>query len=278
MISKYKLSLHVSVMLFGGAGLFAESISHDPYILVWGRALWAIIMLFILSLINSEQIGQLKNILFGIFLSGAILALHWVSFFKSIQDANVAVGVLTFSTFPLFTVAISPLFNLGKASYKKYFWGLMTLVGVAVMVPYYELNSLYLSGIFWGLLSAFSFALLTLTNKTGMRHIGPFTMALLQNLGAAIFLTPFVSYNDLNLSLKQHFLWFLLGTVFTGLSHGLFVYSLKGTDATKASLIAALEPVYAILWAILIFYELPSKQEIIGGLIILSAVVLGNKK
>jgi drug/metabolite transporter (DMT)-like permease len=69
----------------------------------------------------------------------------------------------------------------------------------------------------------------------------------------------------------------ILGTVFTGLSQGLYVYGLKGTDAQKASLYAALEPVYAILWALVFLGQVPALREILGGLIILFAVRIGTK-
>jgi hypothetical protein len=35
-------------------------------------------------------------------LLGLILAVHWITFFHAIQVSSVAVGLLAFSTFPVF--------------------------------------------------------------------------------------------------------------------------------------------------------------------------------
>jgi hypothetical protein len=42
--------------------------------------------------------------LIGIAGTGALLALHWVLFFSSVQDSGVAVATQTFATFPLIMV------------------------------------------------------------------------------------------------------------------------------------------------------------------------------
>ena len=43
-------------------------------------------------------------------LSGAILGAHWIAFFKSIQVSTVAIGLLSYVSYPLFTSVIEPIF------------------------------------------------------------------------------------------------------------------------------------------------------------------------
>lgn len=154
---------------------------------------------------------------------------------------------------------------------------MLIIAGIAVMVPLNNWEIDYLYGIFWGLISAFSFALLILTNKKISSRLGPFEQAFWQNAAVSVLLLPCLFFYEINLNLREHFYWMLLGTVFTGLSHGLYVYGLKGTDPQKASLYAALEPVYAILWALIFLGQVPGLREILGGFIILIAVRIGTK-
>jgi drug/metabolite transporter (DMT)-like permease len=39
-------------------------------------------------------------------VNGAVLAVHWFAFFKAIQIANVANGMLGFASFPLFVLLL----------------------------------------------------------------------------------------------------------------------------------------------------------------------------
>jgi drug/metabolite transporter (DMT)-like permease len=276
--SKYLFSLYLAVMLFGAAGLFGKILTMHPLLLVWGRAAWAAIFLFILMSLRGEKIvGAFKSNVFSLTVLGSVLALHWVTFFQSIQMANVAVGVLTFSTFPVFTMLLAPFWGLGKIKNKQLFFAFMTLPGVALMLPYEDLGGDYSVGVFWGMLSALSFAVLTLINKKYSSNYGPFEQAFWQNTGAALLLLPSVFIFSFDIPAVQYFYWFLLGTVFTGLSHGLYVYSLKGVAAQKASLTAALEPLFGILWALIFLGEFPIWQELTGGLIILVAVQAGSR-
>jgi drug/metabolite transporter (DMT)-like permease len=271
-------SLQVSVMLFGGASIFGALLPINPFLLVWGRTAWAVLFLILLILISKEKINFTKkeNYLNALLL-GIILAIHWTSFFQSIQMANVAVAVLTFSSFPLFTMLLSPIYSFGKIERKNLISSVLIIAGIVVMVPLNNWEIKYLYGIFWGLISAFSFALLILTNKKISSGLGPFEQAFWQNAAVSLLLMPCLFFYEINLNLREHFYWMLLGTVFTGLSHGLYVYGLKGTDAQKASLYAALEPVYAILWALIFLGQVPGLREVLGGLIILFAVRIGTK-
>jgi drug/metabolite transporter (DMT)-like permease len=271
-------SLQFSVMLFGGASIFGALLPLNPFLLVWGRTAWAMLFLMLLVYLNKEKINFSKkeNYLNALVL-GVILAIHWTSFFQSIQMANVAVAVLTFSSFPLFTMLLSPIYRFGKIESKNLLSSIVIIAGIAVMVPMNNWEIDYLYGIFWGLISAFSFALLILTNKKISSGLGPFEQAFWQNAAVSLLLLPCLFFYEINLNLKEHFYWMLLGTVFTGLSHGLYVYGLKGTDPQKASLYAALEPVYAILWALVFLGQIPGLREMLGGLIILIAVRIGTK-
>ena len=94
------VALHAAVALFGFAGLFGKWLVLSPVAIVLGRTAIAAAALGILRL-RARQRPRFDVRLLG---NGIVLALHWLSFFAAIQVSTVAVGLLGFASFPLFTL------------------------------------------------------------------------------------------------------------------------------------------------------------------------------
>src|SRR3989344_4468916 len=108
--SKSLIEIHIAVLLFGLAGIFGKLLSLPPIIITLGRVLFASIVLLIIILYKKQkiQLNTKKDYIIFIVL-GIILAIHWTTFFQSIKLSTVAIGLLTFSTFPVFTTFIEPI-------------------------------------------------------------------------------------------------------------------------------------------------------------------------
>jgi len=73
-------------------------------------------------------------------------------------------------------------------------------------------------------------------------------------------------------------LWLaLLGVFCTGLAHSLFVASLRVLKARTAAVTFALEPVYGIFFAWLLFSETPSLGILAGGALIVLATFVSAR-
>jgi drug/metabolite transporter (DMT)-like permease len=73
-------------------------------------------------------------------------------------------------------------------------------------------------------------------------------------------------------------LWLaLLGVFCTGLAHSLFVASLRVLKARTAAVVFAMEPVYGILFAWLLFSEMPSLRILGGGALIVLATLVSAR-
>src|SRR5690606_20563117 len=111
-----------------------------------------------------------------------------------------------------------------------------------------------------------SFALLALVNRHGVQGLDPVQVACWQNLGVLAF-TALFAWTEMALVDATSWLWMaLLGVFCTGLSHFLFVSSLTKLNARTAGLVIALEPVYAIAFAWLLFAQQPSARMLVGAL------------
>ena len=64
-----------------------------------------------------------------------------------------------------------------------------------------------------------------------------------------------------------------LGIVQIGFASVLFSYGIKHISAISANLIAVIEPIFNPIWVLIVIGEIPSKNTIIGGGIIIAAVI-----
>lgn len=273
--NKNILFIHVSVILFGFAGLFGKWIMLPPLIIVFGRVVFASIALLIFGTINKTLIIP-KNLL-NFLVLGALLAIHWYSFFASIQISTVAIGLLSFSSFPIFTNLLEPIILKSPFQKRNILLSFVTLVGIYWIIPQFSVSNNIFLGVLWGLLSGLTFAFLAIWNKKMVSNLNALTVAFFQDLSAAVFLLPFVIIISPEVNINQILLLAALGIVFTAIAHTLFIEGLHKVSAGKASIIATLEPLYGILGGYLFLKEIPTENTIIGGILILVGVVFSKR-
>ena len=273
------LEIHIAVLLFGLAGLFGKLLLLPPTIIVLGRVFFATIFLSLVLLYLKQGIRlRQKQDYFFMALMGFILAVHWVTFFQAIQVSTVAVGLLTFSTFPVFVTFLEPVFFRERVELKDILVAFIAIVGVALVIPEFEIKNSMTQGALWGIASGFTFALLSILNRKYVKAYSSIIVAFYQDSIATVLLLPFLFLSTPVFRLTDILLLSILGVIFTGLAHTLFIKGLAGVKAQKASIIASLEPVYGIIAAILLLGAIPTLRVVLGGVIILSAAFYATVK
>lgn len=265
--------IHLAVLLFGLAGLFGKWLALSPIIIVLGRVFFASLTLALIFLFARQSIRispRINYLLF--FLLGLILSLHWISFFKSIQVSTVAVGLLSYSIFPVFTVFLEPLLFKEKLAKSNVIFAFLCFAGVYLIIPRFDLSNSIYQGVLWGLLSAITFALLVILNRQLSQKYSSLVITFFQDFFATLLLLPFIFFIRPDLNLKNIFLLIILGVLCTAGAHSLFIKGMKYIKAQTASIIGSLEPVYGIVLAFVLLGEIPSLRTILGGVIILGAV------
>ena len=258
-------------MFFGVAGLFGKWLNLPSSLITWGRCSFAFVALFFLILFSRERFQLRKTSHYFVFAClGGLLALHWWAFFYSIQISTVAVGLLTFSTFPVFAVFLEPLFFKEKIRRPDIVAACITVGGVACIVPGFDISHSTTVGAIFGVLSGLSFAILQMLNRKYVQAYSGRLITFYQTGVAAIALLPVVSFTQTCVTIPDIILLMVLGVLCTAAAHSLFISGLRTVKLRSASIIAGLEPVYGIVFAMLFLHELPSWKEICGGLIILA--------
>lgn len=261
------------------AGLFARLINLPAIEITFARVFFSSMTLFLLSFITKQNI-KIKNKKHLLLLIGAglILAIHWWSFLYAIQISSVAIGTITFSSFPLFIIFLEIVFLHEKLHSKDILFCLLILLGVFITVPAFLLENQSFQGIIIGMISAFSYALLTLMNRYFSNIYSSITISLYEQSSAAVVLLPTLFIIQTVPTLTEIGGLIFLGVVTTALAHTLFISSLKQIPAYLAGIISSLETVYSIVLAIILFQEFPATREILGAIIIITTVIMAQLK
>lgn len=262
--------IHTAVLLFGVAGVFGKLLLLPALFITFGRVFFASIGLGLFLFISKKgfKIESIKPV-FVLLLAGIILAFHWWSFFYSIQLSTIAIGLLTFSTFPVFTVFLEPFVFKERLYLSNIFVALFTFSGIYLIIPSFSFENAYFLGALWGITSGFSFSILQLINRQLIKSINNLKITFYEVLMATIVLTPLIIQDIDLVSINNLFLLIVLGLIFTALAHSLFIKGLRNMNVFSSSIITSLEPVYGIILGIFIISEVPGLTTILGGMIIL---------
>ncbi|MCR4410479.1 MAG: DMT family transporter [Candidatus Saccharicenans sp.] len=271
------LLVNLAVLFFGFPGVIGKVLPLSPVQLTWLRVFLASLALLVILLLQKVKLiisGAKPRLL--LLAAGFLLAFHWTAFFRSVQVSTVAVGLLSYSTFPVFTVFLEPWLLRTKFRGSYLYFAVICFLGVGLMVPEFSLSNRIFQGVAWGILSGLSFALLAIINRMLSPGHSSLVLAFYQDSLAMIFLLPLFlgQPGPLPLGTVNAGLILFLGLVCTAGAHTIFIRGLRFIEARLSSLISSLEPVYGIIFGYLFLGELPGLRTVAGGLLILASVAI----
>jgi len=270
-----RLAIHLAAILFGLTGVFGALIQANASAISLGRAGFAILTLLLVARARRSPVlrGMTPVRVLTLAGTGVLLAVHWVTFFVSVNVGGITIATLGFASFPAFIALFEVLLLRQRIQAAE--WIMVTLVtlGLVLVTPSFDLHDQGLVGLLWGLLSGLSFAGLAVANRRAAAGMDSLQVATWQNLTVLLLLLPFGAV-PLASAPTLDWLWLLLlGVACTGLSHYLFISSLTRLSARSAGLVIALEPVYAIAFAWWLFAQEPTAR-ILGGATLIIAVIV----
>lgn len=237
------------------------------YLLIWRRDL---------LVVRARDLPFLG--VFGVFG----LALVHFAYFKTISLTGVATAILLEYLAPVIVLVFSVLL-LGE----RLTWALpaavaLSVSGCALMVGVLgrEGAAVPTEGLLWGLASAVLFAGYALMGRYAAGRFAPWTM-LAYGLGAAtIFWLALLGGPARIVSLladgRALAAVTVLAVVSTVIPFGAFLRALHLIEATQASVTSTVEPVIAGVAAWFVFGEHLSALQIVGGALVVAAVVLSQ--
>lgn len=271
------LLLHLAVMMFGLSGVIGRIVRVSPVTLAGGRVLFSSAVLLITLLVQKQSLRSKRQTdALLTCLAGSLLAVHWTSFFQSVQTASVAIGTITYSTFPLFLLLLEPLLYHEAITRRNILLSLGLIAGVLITVPEFSFSNETTLGILWGMLSSLTYALLTLCNRRLASSYPGTWVSFREQSFAALLLLPLLLLRREAVTATDLLGIGAIGIICTAVAFSLFVSAQKHVSAQTAGIVAGMETVYGILFAFVFIGEVPSVREIIGGIVILSVAALAS--
>lgn len=275
------LRLHFIVLLWGFTAILGKLIVLPPVELVFWRTLLAAGGLLALLLARRQEwrVAPVQAArLLGV---GALVAVHWITFFLAARLSSVSVCLAGLATLALWTSLLEPLILWRPVRFYEVGLGLLTMVGLYV-VSQAELNQLL--GLSVAILSAGLSALFSVLNSKLVKQHAPVQLTFYEMIGACfsivLFLPIYGRYftngGGLQLGLHGNDWWLLLilAGVCTVYAFSASVELMKRISAFVVNLTINLEPVYGILLAVYFFHEKMSQGFYVGTAIILLSVLI----
>jgi len=273
------IAINIAALLLGGTILFAKLISMPAVSIIFGRAIIALIALFVFSLIAKQPLKiSSKNDFIVIAALGILMALHWTSLFHSIQISTVAIASISLYTYPIITVFLEPLFLKEKIKFQDIIMAALVFAGILLIIPEFTIKNDITMGVIVGLFSALTFALRNIIQRKYVIHYPGTTLILYQIIIVIIALIPFIDFKS-NLPANTNMIYIIvLGIFFTATPHSLFAFSLNNLKAKSVSIIASMQPFYATIFGVIILNEIPTIKVIFGGLLIVACAMYESFK
>ena len=218
---------------------------------------------------NYLRIG-LSGVLGGIGLGTAMITFIW-----SITNTSAAITLLCLAAMPFITALLGFLFLKEQISFGVWMSIVVASIGVAIMA-FGSLSLGSFTGLLFGLASAVGFSIFSVTLRW-KKNTPKFTTVAIAGLFCVVVSLFILNSNDLNIisTSKNESLFALHGTL---VCLGLILYSIgsKFIPAADLTLLSLTEVVGGIFWVwlpILGINEIPSANTIIGGFLILMAIL-----
>ena len=258
-MKKAFLQLHIAVFLAGFTAILGKLINLNEGLLVWYRLL---ITVFVLGLVMafSKQLRLIaKKDILKIAGVGAVIAIHWVTFYGSVKYANVSVALVSFSATGFFTALLEPFMLKSRIVLAELLLGLLAISGIYII---FDFHPQYKLGIIFGIISALGSAVFPILNKQLLNRFSPGVLTLYELGGGFVVLTMLLPVYLLFYPAIYYFPtlsdwgWLMvLAILCTVLSFHLQLNALKKISAFTANLSYNLEPVYGIILAFIFFNE-----------------------
>ncbi len=267
--------LHVCVLLWGFTAILGKLITLSALPLVWWRMLIVVVSLLLvprvwrgLRALPPRRIAAYAGI-------GAIVSLHWLTFYAAVKLANASVGASCIALAPAFLSVIEPAIARRRFDPGELLLGLLVIPGVVLVAGGVPAGMRI--GVAVGVLSAVFCALFGALNKRMAGHGDPLTVTCIELGAGTLLLTALnlVWHRGAGFVLPgphDALLLLTLALACTLLPFALALKVLRHLSAFNVQLATNLEPVYAIVLAVILLGE---QHQLDGWFYLGVAIILG---
>ena len=229
-----------------------------------------VLIAFILLTYRKKTFKKIKEAGVPGLIGGIFLSTNFVAYMYSMMETTVANVVFIISTQTVFLPIVAYIFLKEKISSRGYVAIVLAMIGVTLMI-----GDSFGTGSLKGNLAAltipinFSVLILIIRKYPKVDMIPAIFYAGILSCLYGLFLLE-----NLAISTKDIWLSFLLGVPQLAFGFIFITIGSRTTPAVMVGLLMLMESIFAPIWVWLFYNEIPPASVLIGGLIILSAVVM----
>lgn len=281
---KYYLSAILG-MLMWSSSFIATKIAYrsfSPLLLCFIRFLIASSLMIILRFFQKPKIRILKKDRKNVILSAvAGISVYYAFENIALKYTSASAASLIEAAYPAITILIGVLIYHERSSKRMLAGIVISIIGVIIITDFSDMASngmlgnllLILDGFLWGF---YNFLVQGISDE-----YDTFTLSYYQFLYGTLFFIPMLFFEHpvmvhLNASVITAVIYLSAGC--SVLAFILYNYGLKGISASSASAIMNLMPVFGIILSVLILHETITLRQILGGIIIMSGVLISTSR
>ena len=281
-MDKSKLSLFLSMFIFGTIGIFRKYVPLSSGLLAISRGYIGALFLILLIFLKKDKISfkAIKSNLFLLCLSGIFIGINWILLFESYQYTSVATATLCYYMAPVFVIIASPFLFKEKLSLKKGVCVVLAIIGMVLVSGIVETGFSgigELKGILLGLGAALFYASVIVLNKK-IKNVPIYDKTTVQLIAAATILVPYSIFVENNAGIKITpiiiLMLLIIGVCHTGFAYALYFGSIEKLNTQTVALFSYIDPIVAIILSALLLKEPMSIYGIIGAILILGSTLI----
>jgi drug/metabolite transporter (DMT)-like permease len=253
------LQIHFCVVLWGFTAILGKLISLPAMSIVWWRMMLVTAALIFVARVWRGIVSMSPRLIAVYAGIGIVVALHWLTFYESIKQSNASVAATCMALTPVFMAFVEPFVARRRFDVRELILGLAVLPGIWFVVGGTP-NAMH-GGIVIGAISAFLVAIFGALNKRYIEHGDTLAVTGIEMASGALLLTLAALVLPGGRSVfamppsQDAALLVALAIGCTLLPFALSLVALRKLSAFSTVLVVNLEPIYAIVLAILLLGE-----------------------
>ncbi len=272
------LELNISLLLISTSGPLGRYIDLPVAVIIAFRALIGGILIYLFCRWKGYNFTLKKHDLRIIITGGVLMLMHWLTYFYALKLSNVSIGMLSLFTFPVITALLEPLLLKTKFQMIHMILGGLVIVGIYFLVPEFDISNNYTKALGFGVFSAVCYALRNIIMKSKVSEYNGSILMLYQLIIISIVLFPSFFILDTSNIADEIPAALVLALLTTALGHTMFLYSFRHFSTTSVSIMSSVQPIYGILLGMLFLNENPDQHAVLGGILILTSVVVESMR
>lgn len=271
---QHLLEINLAMFFIATSGALGRYVQLPVTVTIGTRAILAFLVLILFCWWKNISFKISRKDAPVILVSGLLMCAHWVSYFYALKLSSVAIGMLSLFSYPVITAFLEPIMLGTKFQKVHLLLAILVLTGMYFLSPNLDFENSNTIAIGFGLLSALAYAIRNILLKKKVSSYNGSMLMVYQTGITGFVLLPFLFTTPFDVILGQWQALVALAVLTTAIGHTLFLMTFKYFTITTVSILSSVQPIYGILIGALFLSEIPKGTTILGGILILSSVVI----